>query len=96
MDRIFLLHADHEQNASTSTVRLAGSTGANPFAVSPPASGAVGTWCTGAERSGAQPVERNRSNIKNVDKFKRAKDKNDSFRLMAWATAFTKMIRARK
>src|SRR5690606_40366234 len=42
MDRIFLLHADHEQNASTSTVRLAGSTGANPFACI--ASGIAALW----------------------------------------------------
>ena len=42
MDRIFILHADHEQNASTSTVRLAGSSGANPSPASPPASPACG------------------------------------------------------
>jgi citrate synthase len=38
LDLLFILHADHEQNASTSTVRLVGSTGANPYAASPPAS----------------------------------------------------------
>ena len=48
MDRIFILHADHEQNASTSTVRLCGSSGTNPFAASPPASPASGARRTAA------------------------------------------------
>ena len=48
LDRIFILHADHEQNASTSTVRLCASSGANPFAASPPASPACGARRTAA------------------------------------------------
>ncbi len=85
MDRIFLLHADHEQNASTSTVRLAGSTGANPFACV--AAGIAALW--GPAHGGAnEAVLRQLREIespKNVSKFvKRAKDKNDSFRLMGF------------
>jgi citrate synthase len=85
MDRIFLLHADHEQNASTSTVRMAGSTGANPFACV--AAGIAALW--GPAHGGAnEAVLRQLREIgspKNVGKFvKRAKDKNDSFRLMGF------------
>ncbi len=85
MDRIFLLHADHEQNASTSTVRLAGSTGANPFACI--AAGIAALW--GPAHGGANEAVlsqlREIGDVKNVDKFvKRAKDKNDSFRLMGF------------
>jgi citrate synthase len=85
MDRIFMLHADHEQNASTSTVRLAGSTGANPFACI--AAGIAALW--GPAHGGANEAVLSQlneiGNIKNVDKFiKRAKDKNDSFRLMGF------------
>jgi citrate synthase len=85
MDRIFMLHADHEQNASTSTVRLAGSTGANPFACI--AAGIAALW--GPAHGGANEAVLSQlkeiGNVKNVDKFiKRAKDKNDSFRLMGF------------
>src|SRR5512139_824590 len=85
MDRIFLLHADHEQNASTSTVRLAGSTGANPFACI--AAGIAALW--GPAHGGANEAVlsqlREIGDVKNVDKYvKRAKDKNDSFRLMGF------------
>jgi len=52
MDRIFILHADHEQNASTSTVRLAGSSGANPFACIAAASPACGVRRTAGQRGG--------------------------------------------
>jgi citrate synthase len=85
MDRIFMLHADHEQNASTSTVRLAGSTGANPFACI--AAGIAALW--GPAHGGANEAVlaqlREIGDPKNVDKFvARAKDKNDSFRLMGF------------
>ncbi|WP_369857730.1 citrate synthase [Candidatus Thalassolituus haligoni] len=85
MDRIFLLHADHEQNASTSTVRLAGSTGANPFACI--AAGIAALW--GPAHGGAnEAVLRMLAEIgdeSNIDKFvERAKDKDDPFRLMGF------------
>ena len=85
MDRIFLLHADHEQNASTSTVRLAGSTGANPFACI--ASGIAALW--GPAHGGAnEAVLKMLDEIgdeSNIDKFiAKAKDKEDPFRLMGF------------
>ena len=85
MDRIFLLHADHEQNASTSTVRLAGSTGANPFACI--AAGIAALWGPahgGANEAVLQMLEEI-GDEKHIDKFvARAKDKNDNFRLMGF------------
>ncbi len=85
MDRIFLLHADHEQNASTSTVRLSGSTGANPFACI--ASGIAALW--GPAHGGAnEAVLKMLAEIgdeSNIDQFiEKAKDKNDPFRLMGF------------
>ena len=85
MDRIFLLHADHEQNASTSTVRLAGSSGANPFACI--AAGIAALW--GPAHGGANEAVLNMLNEigdeKNIEDFVvRAKDKNDPFRLMGF------------
>jgi citrate synthase len=85
MDKIFLLHADHEQNASTSTVRLAGSTGANPYACI--SSGITALW--GPAHGGAnEAVLKMLGEIgseDNIDKFiAKAKDKNDSFRLMGF------------
>ena len=85
MDRIFLLHADHEQNASTSTVRLAGSTGANPFACI--ASGIAALW--GPAHGGANEAVLLMLNEigdeSNIDKFiAKAKDKDDPFRLMGF------------
>ncbi|HWK47886.1 MAG TPA: citrate synthase [Stellaceae bacterium] len=85
MDRIFILHADHEQNASTSTVRLAGSSGANPFACI--AAGIACLW--GPAHGGAnEAVLKMLGEIGHVDRIpefvKRAKDKNDSFRLMGF------------
>ena len=85
MDRIFILHADHEQNASTSTVRLAGSSGANPFACI--AAGIAALW--GPAHGGANEAVLNMldqiGDVSNVDKFiARAKDKNDSFKLMGF------------
>jgi citrate synthase len=77
MDKIFILHADHEQNASTSTVRLAGSSGANPFACI--AAGISSLW--GPAHGGAnEAVSKDRVG----DMIKRAKDKNDPFRLMGF------------
>jgi len=85
MDRIFLLHADHEQNASTSTVRLAGSTGANPFACV--AAGIAALW--GPAHGGANEAVLNMideiGDEKNIDKYiKKAKDKDDPFRIMGF------------
>lgn len=85
MDKIFLLHADHEQNASTSTVRLAGSSGANPFACI--AAGIATLW--GPAHGGANEAVLNMleeiGDEKNIDKFvARAKDKDDPFRLMGF------------
>jgi citrate synthase len=85
MDRIFILHADHEQNASTSTVRLAGSSGANPFACI--ASGIAALW--GPAHGGANEAVLGMLNeigdTKNIAKFvEKAKDKNDPFRLMGF------------
>ena len=85
MDRIFILHADHEQNASTSTVRLAGSSGANPFACI--AAGIASLW--GPAHGGAnEAVLKMLTEIGHKDRIpefiKRAKDKNDSFRLMGF------------
>lgn len=85
MDKIFLLHADHEQNASTSTVRLAGSTGANPYACI--SSGITALW--GPAHGGANEAVLGMLNEigdeKNIDKFiAKAKDKDDPFRLMGF------------
>jgi citrate synthase len=85
MDRIFTLHADHEQNASTSTVRLAGSTGANPFACI--AAGIACLW--GPAHGGANEAAlKMLGEIGTVDRIpeyiKRAKDPKDSFRLMGF------------
>ncbi len=85
MDRIFILHADHEQNASTSTVRLAGSSGANPFACI--AAGIACLW--GPAHGGANEAALNMLQaIGTPDRIpefiERAKDKNDPFRLMGF------------
>ncbi len=85
MDKIFILHADHEQNASTSTVRLAGSSGANPFACI--AAGIASLW--GPAHGGANEACLNMlEEIGTVDRIPefvaKAKDKNDPFRLMGF------------
>lgn len=85
MDRIFLLHADHEQNASTSTVRLAGSTGANPFACI--SAGIAALW--GPSHGGANEAVLDMlmeiGDESRIDEFvARAKDKDDPFRLMGF------------
>ena len=85
MDRIFILHADHEQNASTSTVRLAGSSGANPFACI--AAGIASLW--GPAHGGANEAVLNMLNeIGHKDRIgeyvKKARDKDDPFRLFGF------------
>ena len=85
LDLIFILHIDHEQNASTSTVRLAGSSGANPFACI--ASGIAALW--GPAHGGANEAVLSMLNeigeVKNIPKFlARAKDKDNPFRLMGF------------
>ena len=85
MDRILLLHADHEQNASTSTVRMAGSTGANPYACI--AAGIAALW--GPAHGGANEAVLNMldeiGDERNIDKFvAKAKDRDDPFRLMGF------------
>lgn len=85
MDRIFLLHADHEQNASTSTVRLAGSTGANPFACL--ASGIAALWgpAHGGANEAVLKMLEEIGDESNIDTFiAKAKDKSDPFRLMGF------------
>ena len=85
MDKFFILHADHEQNASTSTVRLAGSSGANPFACI--AAGIASLWGPahgGANEAVIQMLEEI-GDIKNIPEYiKKARDKNDPFRLMGF------------
>jgi len=84
-ERILILHADHEQNASTSTVRLVGSSGANPFACI--AAGIASLW--GPSHGGANEATLNMleeiGDFSRIGEFiKRAKDKTDSFRLMGF------------
>ncbi|MDE0658574.1 MAG: citrate synthase [Gammaproteobacteria bacterium] len=85
MDRIFMLHADHEQNASTSTVRLAGSTGTNPYSAI--AAGIAALW--GPSHGGANEAVLNMlaeiGSPDNIDTFvAKAKDKDDPFRIMGF------------
>ncbi|MFP7571475.1 citrate synthase [Marivita sp. S2033] len=85
MDRIFTLHADHEQNASTSTVRLASSSGANPFACI--AAGIACLWGPahgGANQACLEMLKEIGSPENIPDYIARAKDKNDPFRLMGF------------
>ena len=85
MDRFFILHADHEQNASTSTVRLAGSSGANPFACI--SSGIASLWgpAHGGANEAVIKMLEEIGDVKNIPEYiKKAKDKNDSFRLMGF------------
>jgi citrate synthase len=85
LDLLFILHADHEQNASTSTVRLTGSTGANPYAAI--SSGVSALW--GPAHGGANEAVIDMldsiGSVANIDKFlSRVKDKSDSVRLMGF------------
>ncbi len=85
MDRIFILHADHEQNASTSTVRIAGSSGANPFACI--AAGIASLWGPahgGANEAVLQMLQEIGSKDRIPDFIERAKDRDDPFRLMGF------------
>ena len=85
MDRIFILHADHEQNASTSTVRLAGSSGANPFACI--AAGIAALWgpAHGGANEAVLTMLQEIGDVKSIPKFiEKAKDKSDPFRLMGF------------
>jgi len=85
LDRIMILHADHEQNASTSTVRLAGSSGANPFACI--AAGIACLWgpAHGGANEAALKMLEEIGHVKNIPEFiKRVKDKNEGVRLMGF------------
>ena len=85
MDRFFILHADHEQNASTSTVRLAGSSGANPFACI--AAGIASLWgpAHGGANEAVIKMLEEIGDVKNIPEYiTKAKDKNDPFRLMGF------------
>ncbi|MCJ7597479.1 MAG: citrate synthase, partial [Methyloceanibacter sp.] len=85
MRRIFILHADHEQNASTSTVRLAGSSGANPFACI--SAGIACLWgpAHGGANEAALEMLQEIGTVDRIPEFiKRAKDKDDAFRLMGF------------
>src|SRR5210317_792516 len=85
MNKIFILHADHEQNASTSTVRLAGSSGANPFACI--AAGIASLWGPahgGANEATLKMLQEIKNESRINEYIERAKDKTDSFRLMGF------------
>ncbi len=85
LDIVFILHADHEQNASTSTVRLSGSSGANPFACI--AAGIACLWgpAHGGANEAALKMLQQIGSVDRVPEYvKRAKDKNDTFRLMGF------------
>ena len=85
MDRFFMLHADHEQNASTSTVRLAGSSGANPFACI--AAGIASLWgpAHGGANEAVIKMLEEIGDVSNIQEYiNKAKDKNDQFRLMGF------------
>ena len=85
MDKFFILHADHEQNASTSTVRLAGSSGANPFACI--AAGIASLWgpAHGGANEAVIDMLENIGSVENIERFiEKSKDNNDPFRLMGF------------
>ena len=85
LDLLFILHADHEQNCSTSTVRMAGSSGANPYSAI--AAGISALWgpAHGGANEAVLRMLKDIGNTKNIPKFvKRAKDKDDPFRLMGF------------
>lgn len=85
VDRIFILHADHEQNASTSTVRMAGSTGANPFACISAGISALWGPAHGGANEAVLNMLREIGDTTRINQYiKRAKDPNDSFRLMGF------------
>jgi len=85
LDRIFILHADHEQNASTSTVRLAGSTGANPYACVSAGIGALWGPAHGGANEAALNMLQEIGDVSHINEYiARAKDPNDTFRLMGF------------
>lgn len=85
MDTIFILHADHEQNASTSTVRLAGSTGANPFACISAGIGALWGPAHGGANEACLNMLKEIGDVSRINHYiQRAKDKDDPFRLMGF------------
>lgn len=85
LDKILILHADHEQNASTSTVRLAGSTGANPFAAISAGIGALWGPLHGGANEAVLNMLEEIGSVERVGKFiKRARDPDDPFRLMGF------------
>jgi len=85
LDLLFILHADHEQNASTSTVRLAGSTGANPYAAISAGVSALWGPAHGGANEAVLDMLDSIGSVANIDRFLgRVKDKNDSVRLMGF------------
>ena len=85
LEKIFILHADHEQNASTSTVRLAASSGVNPFASIASCFSALWGPLHGGANEAALNMLKKIGSVKNIPEFiKRAKDPNDNFRLMGF------------
>jgi citrate synthase len=85
LDLLFILHADHEQNASTSTVRLAGSTGANPYAAISAGISALWGPAHGGANEAVLAMLEQIGTVENVPKYlAKAKDKHDNFRLMGF------------
>ena len=85
LDTVFMLHADHEQNASTTTVRTVGSTHAHPYACIAASIGALWGWAHGGANEGVIRQLEQIGSVENIDKYiARAKDKNDPFRLMGF------------
>ncbi|HEY0749466.1 MAG TPA: citrate synthase [Steroidobacteraceae bacterium] len=85
LDLLFILHADHEQNASTSTVRLAGSTGTNPYAAISAGVSALWGPAHGGANEAVLDMLDSIGSVANIDKFlSRVKDKSDSVRLMGF------------
>ena len=85
LDTVFMLHADHEQNASTTTVRTVGSTHAHPYACIAAGIGALWGWAHGGANEGVIRQLEQIGSVENVDQYiARAKDKNDPFRLMGF------------
>ena len=93
LDLLLLLHADHEQNASTSTVRLTGSSGSNPY--SSIAAGISSLWgpAHGANEAVLNMLEHINDDSEDIDSYiARSKDKNDNFRLMGLVTGCTNIL----
>ena len=85
LNLLFILHADHEQNCSTSTVRLAGSSGTNPYSAISAGISALWGPAHGGANEAALNMLRDIEDVKNIPKFiAKAKDKKDPFRLMGF------------